>query len=298
MRIGTYYLPIHKRSHDEEHVVDHANVAFEDHSQIHLRLTDAVCDALSDLNIFLGYYERHPTNPNAAIRIGKQAALEEWSSFSSDLSFDRGAFSYSESPHLRFPVGRYCSIATGVGTFGERHPIERVTSSSITYCFKNDWNKPQFLRAHRTLMQGKYTPDFEGIGGEAPPQIGHDVWIGQNVTLAGRITIGHGAVIAGHAVVTKNVDPYVIVGGNPAKPIRDRFPWRITRRLLASEWWNYHPEVLWKFSYRDPEVFCDNFEKALDAGELQPHPYRKITWQDILAKVAERAESARAGGQH
>jgi hypothetical protein len=72
-----------------------------------------------------------------------------------------------------------------------------------------------------------------------PPTIGSDVWIGSNVTVLQGVTVGHGAVIAAGAVVTKDVPPYAIVGGVPAKVIRYRFAPEVVRELLELRWWEW-----------------------------------------------------------
>lgn len=77
-----------------------------------------------------------------------------------------------------------------------------------------------------------------------PVIIGNDVYLGDGVIVMPGVTIGHGAVVAANAVVTKDVEPYTIVGGIPAKPIRDRFPDKIKEELLKTKWWNIKLEVL------------------------------------------------------
>ncbi|WP_215401727.1 MULTISPECIES: CatB-related O-acetyltransferase [unclassified Leucobacter] len=105
------------------------------------------------------------------------------------------------------------------------------------------------------------------------PQIGHDVWIGANVTLSAGITIGTGAVIASGALVTKDVAPYEIVGGNPAKPIRKRFSDSMVEDLLASKWWEYEPSQLFTEDPRDLSAVLARIER----GELDPYVPRTIT---------------------
>ena len=72
--------------------------------------------------------------------------------------------------------------------------------------------------------------------------IGHDVWIGMNVTILSGVTIGSGAVIGANSLVVHDVEPYSIVGGNPAKHLRNRFDTDVVARLLALEWWNWSDE--------------------------------------------------------
>jgi phosphonate metabolism protein (transferase hexapeptide repeat family) len=96
--------------------------------------------------------------------------------------------------------------------------------------------------------------------------IGNDVWIGHGaIVLAGR-SIGDGAVIAAGAVVTKDVAPYTIVGGNPGRPIRQRFPAEIAARMRALAWWDWPHEqlhaALADFRKLSAEEFLDRYEPA------------------------------------
>lgn len=74
--------------------------------------------------------------------------------------------------------------------------------------------------------------------------IGNDVWIGYNATILAGVTIGHGAIIAANATVTKDVEPYSIVGGNPAQLIRKRFSNETIEKLLAIAWWDWDLEKI------------------------------------------------------
>jgi acetyltransferase-like isoleucine patch superfamily enzyme len=85
-------------------------------------------------------------------------------------------------------------------------------------------------------------------------QIGNDVWIGANVTIMDGITIGDGAVIAAGSVVTKNIAPYTIVGGNPAKVIKLRFTEEQIQALLRIQWWNCHEKELKMLNIFSPDV--------------------------------------------
>jgi acetyltransferase-like isoleucine patch superfamily enzyme len=217
--------------------------------------------------------------------------FEDYTSFH-DGFHTMGAFSFSETPNLEADVGRYCSIGPRLRVFGERHPIERVTSSAITYNFAPVLtSKPQFIRGHRQLMGNTYQPDGDGVAWKRQPILEHDVWIGQDVQAARGITIGTGAVVAAASVVTKSVPPYTIVGGNPAKPIRMRFPAEVAARLLNTEWWAYHPDMLWKFGYRNPEEFCDRFEAAAQRGDITRMQFRQLTWRDLVAEIGSLRES-------
>ena len=188
-----------------------------------------------------------------------------------------GALSYSQSASTLFSsIGRYCSIADLVITIGERHPLEHVTTTSFVYSLE----KKPFLWARNDLLNGsrkRVTPD---IMTKAAPVAEHDVWIGQRVALQRGITLGTGCVVGAGALVTKDVPPYAIVGGVPARIIRMRFPETIVERLLASQWWTRHPGALLDLDIRDPERFLDGIEGA---EVWQPTP---LTFARILEGLA------------
>lgn len=140
-----------------------------------------------------------------------------------------GAYTYGR-PKVRFAVsgsnlsiGRYCSIADGVEIMlGGNHRTEWVT----TYPF------PALPRLW---------PESVGLDGSHVSRgdivIGHDVWLGSQSLILSGVTIGHGAVVAARAVVTKDVPPYAIVAGNPARVVRYRMSEERIAALLRSEWW-------------------------------------------------------------
>lgn len=274
----------------EEHIVSTSPGA------ITFRKTEPVIRAFFKRNIFLdenftptatGMVPKPATN--AIVRIARTAVVEEFAQFVGDRFNTRGAFSYCQTSNWDFTCGRYCSLGNGLSVMGERHPLEFVTSSSMTYCFRDDWNKPSFLHAHRTLLGSAYTPRIPEMRKTGPiPVLGHDVWIGAGVTLARGIRIGTGAIVAAGSVVTKDVPDYAIVGGNPARIIRMRFPGDIIGGLLASAWWDYHPSVLWTCDFKDPRQFLDRFAELKARGELVQWQPRRFTADELVAAI--RAE--------
>ncbi len=129
-------------------------------------------------------------------------------------------------------IGKFCMIASGV-TFimnGANHLTEAIS----TYPFAI------FGQGWENAMQNRAYP-FRGN-----TIIGNDVWIGYNATIMAGVTIGDGAIIATNATVTKDVAPYSVVGGNPAKEIKKRFSEDEIERLLAIKWWNWPPEKITK----------------------------------------------------
>jgi acetyltransferase-like isoleucine patch superfamily enzyme len=125
-------------------------------------------------------------------------------------------------------IGRYCSIADGVEIFlGGNHRVDWIT----TYPF------PVFSRAWPEAKRIEGHPTTRG-----DVRIGHDVWLGSRCTIFSGVTIGHGAVVAGRAVVTRDVPDYAIVAGNPAVVVRRRFDASQVERLLRTAWWDWPPE--------------------------------------------------------
>jgi len=123
-------------------------------------------------------------------------------------------------------IGKFCMIASGV-TFimnGANHPMDGITAYPF-YIFGNGWEKA--------------TPQPGELPYKGDTVIGNDVWIGSNATIMPGVHIGDGAIIATNSTVTKDVDPYSIVGGNPAKVLRKRFSEKKIKELLEMQWWNW-----------------------------------------------------------
>jgi virginiamycin A acetyltransferase len=123
----------------------------------------------------------------------------------------------------RLIIGKFCQIASGVSFLmnGGNH----ATNGISTYPFKI------------------FGEAWKDVSLDAPMKgdtiVGNDVWIGNSVTIMPGVKIGDGAIIGSCSVVTKDVSPYTIVGGNPAKVIRNRFSEAIIRKLLGMQWWNW-----------------------------------------------------------
>lgn len=216
----------------------------------------------------------HPrVAPGQHIR-GAEVRFEAFSQHNPAGFLPLGAYSYCHSP-LRgvAEIGRYCSIATGVEVMGDDHPVDWVTTSPITYS----------RRRRRRL--GVANPDriARFRPRPVPVVIEHDVWIGQNALLRGGITIGTGAVVAAGSVVTRDVAPYSIVGGNPAREIRPRFAEDIATALLDLRWWDIDYDALQRFDMTDPARFVARL--ARHRAELPPLALQRLTIADHLARL-------------
>lgn len=140
-------------------------------------------------------------------------------------------------------IGKFCMIASDVKFImnGANH-LSNTISSYPFAVFGEGWSD---------AMEGKSYP-FKGN-----TVVGNDVWIGYNATIMSGVTIGDGAIIAANATVVKDVEPYSIVGGNPAQEIRKRFSEVEIKRLLKVQWWNWPIE---KITARVKELTASSIE--------------------------------------
>jgi acetyltransferase-like isoleucine patch superfamily enzyme len=138
-----------------------------------------------------------------------------------------GSYSYVQMNARVFncEIGRFCSIAANVTIAPGMHDMNRVTTHPAFYFFTHSLPK---IYVERDMF-----PVAKNV------KIGHDVWIGERVVILDGVNIGNGAVIAAGAVVIKDVEPYSVVGGIPAKHIKYRFDPETIMILQKSEWWNF-----------------------------------------------------------
>jgi acetyltransferase-like isoleucine patch superfamily enzyme len=137
-------------------------------------------------------------------------------------------------------VGNFCSIAGNVNIYlGGNHRTDWVTTYPFGCVHKHIFNN----------FNGDGHPSTKG-----DVIIGNDVWIGDNVTIMSGVTIGDGVVIANKSHVVKNVEPYSLVGGNPAKLIKYRFTQEQIEKLLEIKWWYWDDEKINKFT----PLLCNN----------------------------------------
>jgi len=253
---------------------------------LRVRTSERVRKLLAEHKIFFSRFE-HTFGDEDSILIGADSAIEPYAGFPASRELcTMGAYSYSESPlPVDVSVGRYCSIALGVDVFRDRHPMEWATTSSITYDIDALRGYRAFVAAHREFNAGAFEAG-EPPGRFAPaPQIGHDVWIGQHAQLARGIRIGTGAVIAAGAIVTRDVPPYAVVAGTPARVIRMRFDAPLVERLLASRWWEFDASVFKRCDYRDPSRFVDQIGALRSDERFRPEPMTAATLLRELATM-------------
>lgn len=128
-------------------------------------------------------------------------------------------------------IGRYCALATGVRFImnGANHQLSGLSTYPFSI-FGNGWER--------------VTPSPEDLPYKGDTVVGNDVWIGYEALIMPGVHIGDGAIIAAGSVVVSDVEPYTVVGGNPAKPIRRRFSQDIVDELLRIAWWDWGAELV------------------------------------------------------
>jgi len=141
-------------------------------------------------------------------------------------AFMKNVLYHYEHAGDRLRIGRFCAIATGA-TFlmsGANHPMRGVSTYPFAV-FQRGWRKG-------------YDGELEA-GSRGDMVIGNDVWIGLRATILPGVTIGDGAIIGAHAVVSRDVRPYAIAAGNPAREVRRRFDDETVAELLKIRWWDW-----------------------------------------------------------
>lgn len=167
-------------------------------------------------------------------------------------------------------IGRYCSI-NGTAKIWNNHSLDCVTTSPILdhvgfYAWEQN-DRVRSLVKKYGRHEGNAAFEESAIRDNKPVVIGNDVWIGAYVSILPGVNIGDGAVIAAGAVVTKDVKPYAIVGGVPAKVIRYRFSSKAIDTFLDVKWWNWPHEKIEEHLelFYEPENFLAIYEKKQKA---------------------------------
>ena len=151
-----------------------------------------------------------------------------------------------KNDNAKLVVGNFCSIATNVNIYlGGNHRTDWVTTYPFGHIHTNIFN------------------NFNGLGHPSTKGdviIGNDVWIGSNVTIMSGVTIGDGVVIANNSHVVKDVEPYSLIGGNPAKLIKYRFTPEQIEKLLEIKWWYWDDEKINTFT----PLLCNNIDEFIN----------------------------------
>lgn len=137
-------------------------------------------------------------------------------------------------------IGAFCSISWDVNIGTTHHPTDWLTTHIFPYSKRPD--------LYDILLEDNKILTWDYV---YPVEVGNDVWIGCDVTILDGITIGDGAIIGAGSVVTKDVPPYAIVGGVPAKIIRYRFDEETISELLKLKWWELDDDIIKELPFND-----------------------------------------------
>lgn|SRR5690606_5314808 len=161
------------------------------------------------------------TNPN--IEVGDYTYYDD---FEDVANFEKNVKYHYDFLGDKLIIGKFCMIASGVRFImnGANHKMDGITTYPFNI-FGKDWKRVE--------------PELSDLPFKGDTVIGNDVWIGSSATIMPGVKVGDGAIIATNATVVKDVAPYTIVGGNPAKEIRKRFSIEKIAELLALKWWDW-----------------------------------------------------------
>lgn len=177
-----------------------------------------------------------------------------------DCQLGKGTYISDDTVLKHVSVGRYCSLGSNIKIVYGQHPSSVFVSTHP--CFYSKSAQAGFSYVNENYFQERRYADVQS---ERCVCIGNDVWIGDEVKILEGLKIGDGSIVAAGAIVTKNVPPYAIVGGVPAKIIRYRFSKEIIERLIKKPWWEMDEQWIEEHSPRFIDI--QDFLKVLSQSE-------------------------------
>jgi virginiamycin A acetyltransferase len=209
---------------------------FEDAADAYRQAIDLGDRSAENYDALINVLEAMLRHDEAALMIREKERIHKLNlpytrNFSNYTKYSVGKYTYG-APIVKdwhqgttLQIGDFCSIAENVTILlGGNHPVDWISSFPFGVIFEEFKNR--YYDCPKKLSKGDVI-------------IGNDVWIGINATILSGVTIGDGAIVAANAMVAKNVEPYTIVGGNPAKILKKRFSDESISKLLEIKWWNW-----------------------------------------------------------
>ena len=198
--------------------------------------------------------ERPQVGPGCMVEDSTLGAFTELGEGTRLVNARFGDYSYTDrfADIANAEVGKFVNIASFARIGATDHPMSRASQHHFLYRSAKYWEDAEDDAVFFSARAARRTT------------IGHDVWIGHMAMVRPEVTVGHGAVVAMGAVVTKDVAPYAIVAGNPARMVRARHPEPIAERLIRLAWWDWSHErlrsALEDFRTLDAEEFLAKHE--------------------------------------
>lgn len=229
-----------------------------------------------------------PVKPSETIRLGLKAGpaalnLPPSVKIIAEAPCDLGSATFHSSSHIGAysyfadgrigsmrSMGRFCSVAPGVKIGLGHHPTDWLSTHPAFFDAMQNFS---FWPESRGFKTGLSRP-AEVL--KSAPSIGNDVWIGANATILRGVTIGDGAVISAGSVVHKDVPPYTVVSGYPARPLKLRFDKEIVERLQKIQWWRFSLASLRGVPFDNILKAVEVLEKRLDEGVLEEAKYPRV----------------------
>lgn len=173
-------------------------------------------------------------------------------------------------------IGRYCSIGMNFTVWPTNHSTDMISTHPMMLGNDIWWNKcfNQYTNNYRELKDKIRSKSKK----KKTIVIGNDVWIGLNVILLEGVHIGDGAIIAAGSVVVKDVEPYSIVGGVPAKEIKKRFDIKTINKLNELKWWKYKPEILSNIDLTDTRMCVEEISRRIENSDKEKILYQCETF--------------------
>lgn len=202
-----------------------------------------------------------------------------------------GAFSYFFGKRMRHvSIGRYCSIALDVRIGETNHPANWLSTSAVIYD-PGHGRFDAYLREHLDASLHPQAPTWSVV---EQTTIGNDVWIGHGCFIKSGVTVGDGAIIGAGSVVTRDIAPYTVVGGVPARLIKMRFSDTEIEHLLAARWWDYslHQIMALGAPVTQPMACIDWLGENAAAGRIRPYLPTSITQVNIRQLAAEKDQAS------
>ena len=257
-----------------------------------IKVNKFVREYLEEFNVLMSYPNGKVCRykDDEIINVPDTGFMEEYSTINKgNNACQMGSFSYSNAiiPRLDIKMGRYCSIANGLSFIAGKHPLDTISTSSFIY----DSNFYIFKDASIERIKKSYTHTPYGmLIPPSPPTIfENDVYVCTNALLKPGITLHTGCVVAQNAIVTKDVPPYAIVGGSPARILKYRFDELTIKRLLELKWWEYH---FADFDNIDPKkdinYYLDELEDRIIKRIIKPFDPKKMQFEELIQRSKQQ----------